>query len=212
MNQRVIPAVALTLAAVLSSSSVAAPPTARAPAAVSKPVTISFAVNETVEESVEGPDVKRTYFTVGDQRVAFGVPPGCHLNTGGDGFVLTFTETGLDGEVRVSRSSFKPEFDLATNVAKYRDAAFDKVPKGATQVEEQKVEEEPFPYNGWKSLGFIWNYALYGRLVRQSVSYVNLESGAQAVVTTLAARSDADRAENAARQFLGSWYVMSSAK
>ena len=211
MNQRVIPAVALTLAAVLSSS-VAAPPAPRAPAAALKPVTISFAVNETIEESVEGPDVKRTYFTVGDQRMAFGVPPGCHLNTGGDGFVLTFTGTGLDGEVRVNHSSFKPEFDLATNVAKYHQAAFDKVPKGATQVEEQKVEEEPFPYNGWKSLGFVWNYALYGRLMRQSVSYVNLESGAQAVVITLAAQSDADKVENSSRQFLGSWYVMRSAK
>jgi len=65
----------------------------------------------------------------------------------------------------------------------------------------------PYPYNGWKSLGFTWNYAYYGRPMVRTVSYINLEVGVQVMVTTLSSKANAGKAAKLGRQFMSSWWV-----
>ncbi|HEY3897432.1 MAG TPA: hypothetical protein VGM54_02400 [Chthoniobacter sp.] len=177
-----------------------------ASAAAAAPPQISFAVYKTTEESVEGPDVERTFCTVGDNRLVFGVPKGCRLSSG-DGLMLLPTEAGLDGEIHVNRSPLTPDIDLATNALKYRDEASRGLPQGATNVVVAQPAMNPYPYNGWKSLGFTWTYASYGRPMVRTVSYINLEVGVQVVVTTLSAQADAAKVQKLAQQFMGSWWV-----
>lgn len=168
---------------------------------------ISFIVHKLKEENVEGPDMERTYFMAAGKRMVFGEPTGCRVGTEDGGFVLLLTD-GLDGEIHVSRSTFTPELDLARNALKYRSAASASVPAGATNLEVQPPTMNPYPYNGWKSLGFTWTYSLSGRSMVRTVSYINLEVGVQVVVTTLAAKSDAEKVEKIAKQFMSSWWVI----
>jgi hypothetical protein len=141
--------------------------------------------------------------------MVFGVPKGGRL-TAGDGFLLLPTEEGVNGEIHVSRSPFTPDMDLAENALQYRDAASKGVPPGATKVVVAPPAMNPYPYNGWKSLGFTWSYASYGSSTVRTVSYINLDVGVQVVVTTLAAQNDAPKIQKLAQQFMASWWVMAT--
>jgi len=167
---------------------------------------IAFTVHRLNEPNVEGPDVERTYFLAAGKRIVFGQPKDCHFTFNDAGFLIL--PTGLDGEIQVSRSTFTPESDLAENALKYRESAAKGTPKGATQPEVQQPVMNPYPYNGWKSLGFVWTYALSGRPMTRTVNYINLEVGVQVVVTTLAAKNDAEAVNKIARQFMSGWWVM----
>lgn len=175
--------------------------------AVASPVEISFTVQKLIEENVEGPDVERSFFTAGNKRIIFGQPKDCTINTHTDGLVILLSKAGLDGEIHVSRSPFSPELDLAKNALQYRDAAAAAMPAGATAVEADPPLANTYPYNGWKSVGFTWKFSLYGRPMVRSVSYINLEVGAQVVVTTLANQRDDQKVREIAQQFMSSWWV-----
>lgn len=172
------------------------------------PPEISFNVFKMKEENVEGPDVERTYFLAGSKRIVFGQPKGCTLTSAGGHLLILLTDTGLDGEIHVDRSAFTPESDLARDALLYRAAAAKDMPNGATGVEVQQPVMNPYPYNGWKSLGFTWTYASSGRSMVRTVSYINLEIGTQIVVTTLSSKKDAEQVNKIARQFMSSWWVM----
>jgi hypothetical protein len=167
---------------------------------------ISFTIHRLKETNVEGPDVERTYFLAGGKRVVFGEPKDCRF-TVNDGGILILPAS-LDGEIRVTRSTFTPEFDLAENALKYRDAAAKNTPRGATQIVVQQPVMNPYPYNGWKSLGFVWTYAFSGRPMTRTVSYINLEVGVQVMVTTLATVNHAEPVNKIAKQFMSAWWVM----
>ncbi|MDR3402835.1 MAG: hypothetical protein P4L99_10095 [Chthoniobacter sp.] len=177
-------------------------------AADSPPPEISFTTHTLKEENVEGPDVARTYITAGAKRIVVGAPKDCRLTTDGGGMLILLADAGLDGEIHVRRSPFTPELDLAQNALQYRDAASQANPKDATNLEVLPPVMNPYPYNGWKSLGFTFTYSAYGRSTVRTVSYINLEFGAQIVVTTLSTKRDAEKVEKIARQFMSSWWVM----
>jgi hypothetical protein len=177
-------------------------------AAGPQPPEISFAIHRSTEENVEGPNIERTYFMAGNQRIAFGQPKGCRLTNDDRGLLILLTDANLDGEIHVRRSPFTLEADLVADVLKFRDAAAIDVPRDANNVEVLPPVINPYPYNGWKSLGFTWTYSAYGRSLVRTVSYINLEIGAQIVVTTLAVKSDAEKVNKIAKQFMSSWWVM----
>jgi hypothetical protein len=122
--------------------------------------------------------------------------------------VILLSDAGLDGEIQIRRSPFTPASDFITETLRYREAAVQSLPAGATGIEFQPPALHPYPYNGWKSLGFSWTYAFFGRPVVRTVSYINLEIGIQIVVTTQAAKNDAEKVGAVARQFMSSWWVM----
>ncbi|HSI10615.1 MAG TPA: hypothetical protein VK961_01165 [Chthoniobacter sp.] len=155
----------------------------------------------------EGPEFARTYFMAGSKRIAIGVPKGVRLSVG-DGFILLPVDDSFDGEIHVTRSSFGIDFDLAQNVLKYRETGAREMPQGATDIQVQQPVMDPYPFNGWKSLGFTWTYTSFGRPMVRSVNYINLDLGAQIVVTTLAVKNDAAKVDKIAKQFLGTWWVM----
>lgn len=169
---------------------------------------ISFTVHHLREANAEGPDVARTYFLAKGRRIVFAKPPGCHFGRDEGGLVILLTESDLDGEIHVGESPFTPETDLAANALQYREAASKSMPRGAERVEVQPPLLNPYPYNGWKSLGFTWSYTSAGRGMVRTTSYINLEIGLQIVVTTLAARADAEKVAKIAQQFMSSWWVM----
>ena len=171
---------------------------------------ISFGIHKFKEENVEGPDVERTYIDAGEKRIVIAQPKGCHLSSEGDQLDILLNDSGLDGEIHVSRSAFTVDVDLAVQALKYREAASKDLPRGATNVEVLQPVMNAYPYNGWKSLGFIWTYTMGGRSMVRTVSYVNLEIGAQIVVTTVADRKDAEAVSKIARKFMSSWWVMSN--
>ncbi|EDY17471.1 hypothetical protein CfE428DRAFT_4988 [Chthoniobacter flavus Ellin428] len=177
-------------------------------AADGNPPQISFGAHKLMETNVEGPDVERTYFTIGENRVVFGLPKGWRLSTG-DGFLLLPEEGTVDGEIHVTRSPFTPDFDLATNVLKYRESAAQGMPQGASKEQAQQPLMDPYPFNGWKSLGFVWSYGGQGRAMVRTVSYINLDAklGVQVIVTTLASKQDSPKIEKAAKDFMASWWV-----
>lgn len=168
---------------------------------------ISFGIHKVTEDNVEGPNVERTYFTVGEKRIAFGLPKGWRI-TVNDGFLLLPEERGIDGEIHVTRSTFTPDYDLAANALKYRESASQSAPRGAENEEVQPPVMNPYAYNNWKSLGFTWTYSMNGRAMVRTVSYINLDVGGQVIVTTLAAKQDAEKVDQAAKQFMGSWWAM----
>lgn len=169
---------------------------------------ISFSVQTLREENVEGPNVERTFFRVLEKRMAFGLPKGVRLITDGGGFLLLLTDAKLDGEIRVSRSPFKPETGLASDALQYRENAEKAFPEGATNIQAESPVMNIFPYNGWKSLSFTWTYGHFGRSMVRTVTYINLELGIQIMVTTLAETKDAKKVMEIAQQFLSSWWVM----
>ena len=173
---------------------------------------ISFNVLKLKQENVEGPDVERTYFAAGAKRIVFGIPKGCRLSMKDGGLLILLMDAGLDGEILVKHSPFTPETGLAANALKYREAAAKEMPQGAAQIEVQQPVMNPYPYNGWTSLGFSWSYASSGRPMVRTVSYINLEIGVQIAVTTLAVKSDAEKVDKIARQFLSSWWVMDAGR
>ncbi len=173
---------------------------------------ISFAVHKLSEVNIEGPNVERTYFTIGTKRMIFGLPKDCRLAVE-DGFLLLPTETaGFDGEVHVTRSTFTPETDLAAEALRYREAAASSMPEGSTNIQVQPPVLNPYPFNGWKSLGFTWTYSSFGRPMVRTVSYINLDGGVQVVVTTIAAKSDAAVVDKVAKGFISSWWVMDDSR
>lgn len=168
---------------------------------------ISFALRKLSEANVEGPDVERTYFTIGAARVFIGIPKGCEARLEDGSLVLLMKNPNLDGEVRVSRSPFATDVDMVSNALTYRDADPNRAPKGATDPLPESPALNPYPYNGWKSIGFATNYSLYGKSMRRTVAYLNLDAGAQIVVTTVAAKDISEKVEKVARQFIASWWV-----
>lgn len=194
----------LLLAALLGLATLA--PAAHAGAG--RPPEISFNILKTTEENVEGPDVERTYILADGKRIVFGQPKDCRITGDGNRLLILLTDAGLDGEISVTRSLFTPESDLAKDALVYRAAGASTMPRGAAGVEVQTPVLNPYPYNGWKSLGFAWNYVSGGRSMVRTVSYINLEVGAQIVVTTLASKKDAEKVEAIAKQFMSSWWVM----
>jgi hypothetical protein len=184
----------------------------RAGAADGRPPAISFNVLKLKQENVEGPDVERTYFAAGAKRIVFGIPKGCRLSMKDGGLLILLMDAGLDGEILVKQSTFTPEMALAANALKYREAAAKEMPQGAAQVEVQQPVMNPYPYNGWTSLGFTWSYASSGRPMVRTVSYINLEIGVQIVVTTLAVKNDAEKVDKIAKQFMSSWWVMDAGR
>lgn len=176
------------------------------PAPPAKPPEISFVVRKFVETPAEGPDVERTYFLVGYKRVAFGMPRNCRL-LGGEDFRLT-PEDGSDSEIQVTRSVFTPESNFAKEAVRYHDVAVRGLPQEVEGENPTAPVMDPYPFNGWKSMGFTWSYSLYGRSVVRNVSFINLDLGVQIMVTTVASKSDAPKIEKLAKQFLSSWWVM----
>jgi hypothetical protein len=176
-------------------------------AANGKPPEIAFGITRITENNVEGPDVERTYFTAGDKRIVFGTPHGWRLSAG-NGFLLLPTDGSVDGEVHVTKSAFTSDVELTTNALQYRDSATRDMPQGAENAQVQAPVLNSYPYNGWKSIGFTWTYSVQGRAMVRTVNFINLEFGAQVMVTTLAAKQDADKVDKVAHQFMGSWWVM----
>lgn len=169
---------------------------------------ISFALHKSIESGSEGPDAERTYFVAAGKRIALGVPKGCQLS-GGDGLLLLLTDTGLDGEIHVKRSPFTPDLNLAENALQYRATAQKDLPEDAAVLQPSPPVMNPYPFNGWKSIGFTWSFSAFGRSQVRTVNYINLEMGVQIVVTTISAKSDAEKVDKIAKQFLASWWVMS---
>jgi hypothetical protein len=172
-----------------------------------QPGEISFALHTLKETNVEGPDVERTYFTIGKKRIVIGQPKGCRFKNENGNLVLVLSDAGLDGEIQVSRSAFTPELDFVASALQYRDAVAKSVPKGASEIVTAPPILNFYPYNGWKSIGIKSTYSLIGRPMTRTVGYVNLEVGAQVTVTTLAASKDAEKVEKLAQQFMSSWWV-----
>lgn len=182
-------------------------PSRDAGAAGGKAPDIAFGANKIMETNVEGPDVERTYFTAGDKRIAFGTPKGWRLSVS-NGFLLLPVDGSVDGEIHVTHSPFTAETDLTTNALQYRESATRDMPPGAENTQVQAPVLNSYPYNGWKSLGFTWTYAAQGRAMVRTVHFINLDIGAQVMVTTLAARQDAEKVDKVAHQFMSSWWVM----
>jgi hypothetical protein len=174
--------------------------------ATAAPPQISFTVHHLNEENVEGPNVERTYFMAGGKRLIFGQPKG-KMIIDANGLDIQLKDEGLNGEIQINRSPLTPEVDLVQNALQYREAATLGLPKGATRVELLQPVMDPYPFNGWKSLGFVWNYAFFGQPMKRTVNYVNLNVGVQLVVTTLASKEDTEKVERIAQQFLASWWV-----
>ncbi len=169
---------------------------------------ISFTLRTWDDANSEGPNVKRTFFTVGKKRIAVGLPKGCRFNATEDKLALVLLDADVDGEIYVTASPFSPDVDLATNALKYRDAAQADLPRGASGVATFPPQMNVYSYNGWKSLGFTWTYVLIGRSSIRTITYLNLDVGAQVVVTTLAAGKDTEKVAKIAQQFVSSWWVM----
>lgn len=189
-----------------------APGATPAPAATPAPtnrkrVDISFATHRTMDVNPEGPEFARTYFMIGPKRIAIGIPKAVRLSVG-DGFILLPSDDSFDGEIHIVRSPFDIDFDLAQNVLKYREAGERGIPRGATEVEVQQPVMNPYPFNGWKSLGFTWTYSSFGRPMVRTVNYINHDLGVQILVTTLAAKKDAEKVDKLAKQFVGTWWIM----
>jgi hypothetical protein len=172
-----------------------------------QPGEISFALHTLKETNVEGPDVERTYFTIGSKRIVIGQPKGCRFKNENGNLVLVLSDAGLDGEIQVSRSAFTPELEFVANALQYRDAVAKSIPKGASEIVTHPPSLNFYPYNGWKSIGIKSTYSLIGRSMTRTVGYVNLEVGAQLAVTTLAANKDTEKVEKLAQQFMSSWWV-----
>ncbi len=168
---------------------------------------VSFDVHKLEEENVEGPNVVRSYFTVGDRWMIFGVPKGCRLTADGE-FMLVPTDPGVDGEIHVRRSPFPSELDLTDNAAKYGNAVSGQIPEGAQDIEVQPPQVDPYPFNGWHSLGFTCTYTFYGRSFCRTVSYINLDEGVQVVVTGESSPASAEKIGKMAHSFIGSWWTM----
>lgn len=173
----------------------------------SKPPEVLFVVRKLLEENLEGPDVERTYFPAGEKKIVYGQPKGTRFTAEGSSLTINLSDLGLDGEIHVNRSTFTPDFDLAAEALTYREAAAKNMPNGAVNVQVQQPVMNPYPYNGWKSLGFTWNYSIGGRPMVRTVSYINLEIGSQLVITTLATKADSEKVAKIAQQFIGSWWV-----
>ena len=122
--------------------------------------------------------------------------------------MLLPTEDSFDGEVHITQSPFAVDYDLVQNALAYREAAERDLPKGATDVVANPPVLDTYPFNGWKSQGFSWTYSSFGRPMVRTVNYINLNLGVQIIVTTLARKSDAEKVDKAAKQFIGSWWVM----
>ena len=176
------------------------------PASPGKPPEISFEVHKVLETPAEGPDVERTYFLVGSKRVAFAVPRDCHFQSS-DGFALT-PDGDSDAEIHVTRSPLTLDANFATEAVRYHEVAAAGLPPGVEGEKPAAPVMDTYPFNGWKSMEFTWSYSLYGRSVVRSVTFINLESGVQVMVTTVAAKNEAAKIEKLARQFLSSWWVM----
>jgi hypothetical protein len=82
------------------------------------------------------------------------------------------------------------------------------MPGGATNIQVAQPVMNPYPFNGWKSLGFTWTYGLYGRPMVRTVSYLNLDGGVQVIITTVASQKSAEKIDKMAKQFIASWWVM----
>jgi hypothetical protein len=175
-----------------------------------KPGVITFTVRKILEENVEGPAVPRTYFLCGRKRIVFGLPKGVRLSEGAASATLLLTDAGADGEVQVSRSPFTPETDFGVMKEKYQEAGAAEIPAGAADVQLRGIEESPYPYNGWSSMGFTWNYSFYGRPMTKTVSFINLEIGIQVKVSTSAVSKDEVKVLDLAKDFMRSWWVMGS--
>src|SRR5690349_9537990 len=98
---------------------------------------ITFALQTLTEENVEGPDVERTFFRIGADRIAIGKPHGTQIRVEDNSLVLVLTGLGLDGEIHIAQSPFTPSFDLVQNVLKYRDAGASTIARGSEQIEVQ---------------------------------------------------------------------------
>lgn len=169
---------------------------------------ILFNVYPLKEENVEGPDVERTYFKAGSKRIVFGQPAGTYFRIQGSGLTVLFEDGKVTGEIHIGRSPFTSEFPLAENALKYREAGAKGTPAGASNIQVQQPVLDPYPYNGWKSLGFTWTYELFGRRMMRTVSYINLEIGTQLELTTIAEQKYAETVGKIAKDFMSSWWLM----
>lgn len=138
----------------------------------------------------DGIKIRRPYFADGDRKFAITIDRETELLDYEGSALFNFRGYARAAmRLRPSPLEATLPFD-ALNVARYREAALAMLIQGAEKAVIENELTNVLPINEWQSLRFIVTYELTGSKMRETITFLNLESQKQIVFQIRAKESD----------------------
>lgn len=160
-----------------------------------------------LDTKIDGFAARRLYFMEATKKIGISLDMETTVAATSAGVVFKFTMLP-DTSFRIGTSPLTPEESMTDpeGLARYRAAANNFVPAGATDAKILEEVTNPLPINSWRSQRFVLSYRAGANVTNMSVTFLNVNPESQLVlVTTASPRSFADAADRSF-QIIRSWH------
>lgn len=171
---------------------------------------VNFKINVVKDNTPEGPDVTRNYFSVDEKRIAFRMPQHCEVSSDSGKITVYVNENGASGQFSVTNSRFTPDADFVEKVEEYEKAADATIPKEAENLDSKSGRFDLYSFNGWKGLSFEWTYSFFAHPTQRHLAYINLDQEHQVTLLVIADDNSWKQTMGMAQRFVSSWYWLDS--
>ena len=160
---------------------------------------------QTVSVSEDGFTHDRTCFRYdGDTNVMIDLPRGWSISA--NAACIGATAAVGDASIRMEKSPLTPATPWREKgLDMYRQRILGSVPQGALNVRIVQEQADPLPVFHWKDYEFVIDYDFYGRALRRSAMFVNLNAVDQILVSAVSTRDAFQPTHEAALDMLRSW-------
>ena len=108
--------------------------------------------------------------------------------------------------IRIEKSALTPNTPFRdTSLDLYRRRVLSGIPQGAVNTHIVAEKTDPLPIFGWKDYEFTVAYDFFGRSLRSSVVFINLNAKEQISMTVIASQNDFDKVHGQGMTVMQSW-------
>ena len=160
-----------------------------------------------VDTEIDGIKFRRLYFTEDGKKIGISLDRETDVTADpGGGVIFRFPKVP-DASFRMTRSPIGADRPMSEgSMEQYREAAKALVPSGVTDVVISEETTNPLPINRWVSQRFVITYLAGAAVMKQSVTFLNLNPETQVVLVTNASGKNFAEAAERSFQIIRTWH------
>ncbi len=160
-----------------------------------------------IDTEIDGIKSRRLYFTEDAKKIGISLDRETEVAADSSGGVIFRFPKVADASFRMTRSTIGADQPMSEgSLEQYRTTAISLVPSGATDVVITEETANPLPINRWVSHRFVASYRIGAVVMKQSVTFLNLNPETQIMLLTSAFGKSFTEAADRSFQIIRSWH------
>ena len=160
-----------------------------------------------IDTEIDGIKSRRLYFTDSGKKIGISLDRETEVAADSSGGVIFRFPKVPDASFRMTQSTLGADLPMSEGtLEKYRAAATSITPSGATDVIVSEETANPLPVNRWVSHRFVVTYRVGAMVMKQSVTFLNLNQETQVMLVTNASGKNFAEAAERSFQIIRTWH------